>query len=120
MRRRSYQMEGTGAPKYKYSFNDKTYDLNVGSSFDSRIGAYWAKENTVLAEEKGKSTNPFTLEKLLGKGKDEKTQSKSVKYDLKLPGIKRKDPQENPENKGTSTLVLPNNNYYLSRTAKSF
>jgi hypothetical protein len=43
MRRRSYQIEALSAPKYKYSFNDKTYDLSVGSSFDSRIGAYRAK-----------------------------------------------------------------------------
>lgn len=61
MRRRSYQIEAISAPKYKYSFNDKTYDLNVGSSFDSRIGAYRAKESTVLVEEKVKSTNNFTL-----------------------------------------------------------
>ena len=54
-------MEGPSAPKYKYSFNEKTYDLNVGSSFDSRIGAYRAKENTVLVEEKVKSSNNFTL-----------------------------------------------------------
>jgi hypothetical protein len=43
MRRRSYQVESISPQKYKYSFNDKTYDLNVGSSFDSRIGAYRAK-----------------------------------------------------------------------------
>lgn len=46
--------------------------------------------------------------------------SKSVKYDLKLPGIKRKEPQDNPESKAASSLMLTNNNYYLSRTAKSF
>ena len=43
MRRRSIQLEGISVPKYKYSFNDKTFDLSLSSSLDSKIGAYRAK-----------------------------------------------------------------------------
>lgn len=43
MRRRSYQLDSISAPKYKYSFNNKTYDLDVGTSLDNKIGAYRAK-----------------------------------------------------------------------------
>lgn len=32
MRRNSYQVEVASLPKYKYSFNDKTFDLNISSS----------------------------------------------------------------------------------------
>jgi hypothetical protein len=94
MRRRSYQIDTISAPKYKYSFNDKTYDLNVSSSFDSKIGAYRAKEAPALVEEKIKSSSNFTLEKLLGKSKldneAEKLNSKSIKHELKLPLLKRR------------------------------
>lgn len=44
MKRRSYQVDSISSPKYKYSFNDKTYDLNVSSSLDNKIGAFRAKE----------------------------------------------------------------------------
>lgn len=43
MRRRSIQLEGISVPKYKYSFNEKTFDLSLSSSLDSKIGAYRAK-----------------------------------------------------------------------------
>lgn len=43
MRRRSYQLDSISAPKYKYSFNNKTYDLDISASFDNKIGAYRAK-----------------------------------------------------------------------------
>ena len=82
MRRRSYQIDAVSPPKYKYSFNEKTYDLNVSSSFDNRIGAYRAKENTILLEDKIKSSGNFTLEKLLAKdtlGPISKYQSRSLK-----------------------------------------
>lgn len=122
MRRRSYQIEAVSAPKYKYSFNDKTYDLNVSSSFDSKIGAYRAKEVPAVVEEKIKSNSNFTLEKLLGKSKldneGEKIHSKSIKHDLKLPILKRREP-DNPESKNASTLIVPNSSYYTSRVAKA-
>lgn len=115
-------MDAVSAPKYKYSFNDKTYDLNVGSSYDSRIGAYRAKESPALVEEKIKSSSNFTLEKLLGRSKLEnevdKAHSKNIKHDLKLPILKRREP-DNPEVKNASTIIVPNANYYTSRIAKS-
>ena len=69
MRRRSYQLDSVSAPKYKYSFNNKTYDLDVSSSLDNRIGAYRARENSLALPAKVKSTNNFTLDKLIGKNK---------------------------------------------------
>jgi hypothetical protein len=122
MRRRSYQIDAVSAPKYKYSFNDKTYDLNVSSSFDSKIGAYRAKETPALVEEKIKSSSNFTLEKLLGRSKldneGEKIHGKSIKHDLKLPLLKRRE-QDNPESKNGSTFAAQNNGYYTARIAKS-
>jgi hypothetical protein len=69
MRRRSYQLDSISAPKYKYSFNNKTYDLDVSASFDNKIGAYRARENSLVLPAKVKSANNFTLDKLVGKNK---------------------------------------------------
>lgn len=68
MRRKSYQLDSISAPKYKYSFNNKTYDLDVSSSQDNKIGAYRAKEHS-LNPDNSKPTNNFTLDKLIGKSK---------------------------------------------------
>jgi hypothetical protein len=38
MRRRSYQIDSMSVPKYKYSFNEKTYDLSVSASLDNKLG----------------------------------------------------------------------------------
>jgi len=69
MRRRSIQLEGISAPKYKYSFNDKTFDLSLSSSLDSKIGAFRAKPPPMPIEEKIKSSANFTLDKLITRGK---------------------------------------------------
>jgi len=83
MRRKSYQLDSISAPKYKYSFNNKTYDLDVSTSVDNKIGAYRARENSLNFPEKVKSTNNFTLDKLIGKNKIgnevDKNNSKSIK-----------------------------------------
>ena len=69
MRRRSIQLDGISAPKYKYSFNDKTFDLSLSTSLDSKIGAYRAKPPPIPIEEKIKSSANFTLDKLITRGK---------------------------------------------------
>jgi hypothetical protein len=69
MRRRSYQLDSISAPKYKYSFNNKTYDLDVSTSLDNNIGAYRARENSLALPAKIKSTSNFTLDKLIAKNK---------------------------------------------------
>jgi hypothetical protein len=38
MRKKSYQIDFVSLPKYKYSFNEKTYDLSVSASLDNKIG----------------------------------------------------------------------------------
>ena len=125
MRRRSYQLETVSAPKYKPSGNDRTYDLSVSSSFDNKIGAYRAKENTVVLQDKIKSSGNFTLEKLIAKSKMDndlaKPHSKSLKNDLKLPFLRKKE-AENPETKNNSSIIHlnPSLNYYVNRVAKSF
>ena len=65
MRRRSIHLERNNLPKYKYSFNDKTFDLSLSASLDSKVGAYRAKP---LISDNLKSNN-FTLDKLVGKKK---------------------------------------------------
>jgi hypothetical protein len=67
MRRRSYQIEGAGLPKYKYSFNDKTFDLSLSTSLDSKIGATRAKPLPIVLQDKIKSSSSFTLDKLISK-----------------------------------------------------
>ena len=69
MRRRSIQLEGISVPKYKYSFNDKTFDLSLSGSLDSKIGAFRAKPPPMPIEEKIKSSANFTLDKLITRGK---------------------------------------------------
>lgn len=94
MRRRSYQLDSISAPKYKYSFNNKTYDLDVSASFDNKIGAYRARENSLVLPAKIKSTNNFTLDKLVGKTKTDtevdKSNSKNNRNELKLPSLKKR------------------------------
>lgn len=74
-------------------------------------------------EEKDKSNSNLTLEKLVGKNKIDnevdKSHIKSMKHELKLPILKRKE-SNNPEMKGTSNLIVPASGYYLARAAKSF
>lgn len=61
MRRRSYQLDSISAPKYKYSFNDKTYDLNVSSSLDNKLGVQRVKETSLMLPDKIKPNANFTL-----------------------------------------------------------
>ncbi len=71
------------APKYKYSFNNKTYDLDVSTFLDNKIGAYRARENSLNLPEKAKPAPNFTLDKLIGKNKldneVDKNNSRSIK-----------------------------------------
>jgi hypothetical protein len=60
MRRRSYALNSFNTPKYKYSFNDKTYDLNLSSSLDDKLGAHRAKEVSLIPN-KMKEAGNFTL-----------------------------------------------------------
>ena len=94
MRRKSYQLDSMSAPKYKYSFNNKTYDLDVSSSLDNKIGAYRMRENSLNLPEKAKPTANFTLDKLVGKNKLDhevnKNNSKAIKNELKLPSLKKR------------------------------
>lgn len=69
MRRNSYQVEGGPVPKYKYSFNDKTFDLNISSSLESKIGATRAKAPSLILHERIKSNASFTLDKLITRQK---------------------------------------------------
>ena len=96
MRRRSYQLEGSSVPKYKYSFNDKTFDLSLSTSLDSKIGSYRAKPlpSPAVLEEKIKSSSNFTLDKLVTRSKIDakisKTDRKEQKHDLKLPSLRKR------------------------------
>lgn len=60
MRRRSYDLDSFNSPKYKYSFKDKTYDLNLSSSVDSKLGVQRVKEFTIIPN-KMKEAGNFTL-----------------------------------------------------------
>jgi len=94
MRRRSYELDSINSSKYKYSFNDKTYDLNLSSSLDNKLGAHRVKEASLIPD-KMKEAGNFTLEKLLGKGKfgNElvKLQKKNINNELKLPILKKRE-----------------------------
>ena len=120
-RRRSHQLEGISLPKYKYSFNDKTFDLSLSTSLDAKIGAYRAKPTSVMLEDKNREGNSFTLDKLVGISKTDheltRTNNKEVKTRLKLPNIRRKH-YENPELKMPST-ALTDKTYYMARISKA-
>lgn len=60
-------MEVAGLPKYKYSFNDKTFDLSLSTSLDSKIGATRAKPPPLVLQDRIKSSSSFTLDKLITK-----------------------------------------------------
>ena len=122
MRRRSYQLEGTGLPKYKYSFNDKTFDLSLSTSLDSKIGATRAKPPPPIAfEDRIKSSSSFTLDKLISKPKLEpelvKTHIKTIKKEVKLPSLHKRD-IDNPEQRNASSLSAKHSAYYMGRVAK--
>ena len=73
MRRRNHQLDLPVTPKYKYSFNDKTYDLHLSNnSLDNKIGSHRARPPPSLdhISHKIKSDASFTLEQLLTKGKN--------------------------------------------------
>ena len=101
-------------PKYKYSFNDKTFDLSISTSLDNKIGAYRAKQPAL--EDKIKSSSSFTLDKLVAKRKTDNILSRTPKHDIKLPSL-RKRPIENPEHRG-NTGARTSNSYYMGRIAK--
>ena len=65
-------MDGNSIPKYKYSFNDKTFDLSVSTSLDSKIGAFRAKQPSLILDDKVKASGSFTLDKLVGRSKAER------------------------------------------------
>ena len=91
MRRRSYQLESQSAPKYKYSFNDKTFDLSLSTSLDNKIGA--TRAQPLLLQDQIKSKSNFTLDKLIAKNRFQplaKTDPKAVKNELKLPSLRKR------------------------------
>ena len=83
MRRRSIQLEGISVPKYKYSFNEKTFDLSLSSSLDSKIGAYRAKLPPPPVQDNIKSSGSFTLDKLVTRAKMPSLDSKLIRTDKK-------------------------------------
>lgn len=71
MRRKSYQLEGSGLAKYKYSFNDKTFDLNLSTSLDNKTSPQRNKHPSLMLKDKIKSHSNFTLDKLITRVKVE-------------------------------------------------
>lgn len=64
MRKRSYNNDLVSLPKYKYSFNDRTYDLSVSASLDNKLGITRVQESSLILPDKIKSNSNFTLERL--------------------------------------------------------
>ena len=66
MRRKSLNVDSISTPKYKYSFNDKTYDLSLSQadrSLINKLGVFQASESSLLPD-KIKSSSNFTLQKI--------------------------------------------------------
>lgn len=111
------------APKYKYTYNSKLYDLTAGSSsLDSKIGSTRAKEpiSTTLPD-KIKSTSNFSLEQVnnnsanyftRGSKSSSKKSSVGNKDLFKLPQISRLN---NPEEMAKVPPV-----FYMGKIYRAF
>ncbi len=64
MRKEKYSVDLKTAPKYKDSLNNKTYDTNLRSSLDNKIGVTRVSESSLFPDNmsKIKSSGNFTFD----------------------------------------------------------